>query len=59
MYEVWLKNNGTGRPADMVEDPRLLRHAIYNLQHIAMVRAKRRLATAIALLARAPFVPDV
>ena len=21
MYEVWLKSNGTGRPADMVEDP--------------------------------------
>ena len=20
-YEVWLKNNGTGRPADIVEDP--------------------------------------
>ena len=20
-YEVWLKNNGTGRPADMVEGP--------------------------------------
>ena len=21
IYEVWLKSNGTGRPADMVEDP--------------------------------------
>ena len=21
-FEVWLKNNGTGRPTDMVEDPR-------------------------------------
>ena len=21
VYEVWLKSNGTGRPADMVEDP--------------------------------------
>ena len=21
LYEVWLKSNGTGRPADMVENP--------------------------------------
>ena len=39
-YEVWLKNNGTGRPADMAEDPQTIETHDINLQHIAMVRAK-------------------
>ena len=46
-YEVWLKNNGTGRPADMVEDAQTIETHDINLQHIAMVRAKRHPATAI------------
>ena len=40
IYEVWLKNNGTGRPADMAEDPQTIETHDINLQHIAMVRAK-------------------
>ena len=40
MYEVWLKNNGTGRPADMAENPQTIETHDINLQHIAMVRAK-------------------
>ena len=24
MYEVWLKSNGTGRPADMMEEPQTI-----------------------------------
>ena len=59
MYEVWLKSNGTGRPADMVEDPQTSETHDINLQHIAMMRAKRQPATAIALLYRAPFVHHV
>ena len=39
-YEMWLKNNGTGRPADMAEDPQTIETHDINLQHIAMVRAK-------------------
>ena len=34
------KNNGTGRPADMAEDPQTIETHDINLQHIAMVRAK-------------------
>ena len=39
-YEVWLKNNGTGLPADMAENPQTIETHDINLQHIAMVRAK-------------------
>ena len=53
------KKYGTGRPADMVEDPQTSETHKINMKHIAMVCAKRHPATAIALLSRAPFVPDV
>ena len=39
-YEAWLKNNGTARPADMVEDSQTIETHDINLQHIVMVRAK-------------------
>ena len=42
------KNNGTGRPADMVEDPQTTE-----------TRDIIAIATAIDLLSRAPFVHDV
>ena len=39
-YEVWLKSNGTGRPADMAEAPQTIETHDINLQNIAVVRAK-------------------
>ena len=56
---MWQKSNGTGRPADMAEDPQTIETHDINLQQIAMVRAKWHPATAIALLSRAPFGSDV